>query len=124
MSKVLIMVRTSTESQSIEDQHREMVEFCRYRGYKDEDMIFIEEQGASAAKVDDRYKAQIQAIKNAIEKDKEINCFACWHLNRAFRDESAYIDIKNFLVPRKIQMLVKNPSLELLNPDGTINSCR
>lgn len=122
MSKVLIMVRTSTESQSIEDQHREMVEFCRYRGYKDEDMIFIEEQGASAAKVDDRYKAQIQAIKNAIEKDKEINCFACWHLNRAFRDESAYIDIKNFLVPRKIQMLVKNPSLELLNPDGTINS--
>lgn len=122
MSKVLIMVRTSTESQSIDDQHREMAEFCRYRGYRDEDMIFIEEQGASAAKVDDRYKAQIQAIKDAIEGDKEINCFACWHLNRAFRDEAAYIDIKNFLVPRKIQMLVKNPSLELLNPDGTINS--
>ena len=116
------MVRTSTESQSIDDQHREMAEFCRYRGYRDEDMIFIEEQGASAAKVDDRYKAQIQAIKDAIEGDKEINCFACWHLNRAFRDEAAYIDIKNFLVPRKIQMLVKNPSLELLNPDGTINS--
>lgn len=121
MGKVLIMVRTSTENQSIEDQHREMAEFCRHRGYKDEEMIFIEEQGASAAKVDDRYKAQIQAIKKAIEEDKEINCFACWHLNRAFRTEEAYIDIKNFLVPRKIQMLVKNPSLELLNPDGTIN---
>lgn len=122
MSKVLIMVRTSTENQSIEDQHREMAEFCRHRGYRDEDMIFIEEQGASAAKVDDRYKAQIQAIKDIIEKDKDIKCFACWHLNRAFRTEEAYIDIKNFLVPRKIQMLVKNPSLELLNPDGSINS--
>lgn len=122
MGKVLIMIRTSTENQSIEDQHKEMTEFCRQRGYKDEDMIFIEEQGASAAKVDERYKAQIQAIKDAIEKDKSINCFACWHLNRAFRTEEAYIDIKNFMVPRKIQMLVKNPSLELLNPDGTVNS--
>lgn len=122
MSKVLIMVRTSTETQSIQEQHNEMLDFVKNKGYKEEDCVWIEEQGASAAKVDDKYKAQIQAIKNAIEADKEINCFACWHLNRAFRDENAYIDIKNFLVPRKIQFLVKNPSLELLNPDGSINN--
>ena len=122
MGKVLIMVRTSTENQSIDDQHREMVEFCKHRGYKEEDMIFIEEQGASAAKMDDRYKAMLQSVKDAIENDKEINCFACYHLNRAFRTEEAYIDIKNYLVPRKIQMLVKVPSLELLNADGSINN--
>lgn len=122
MSKVLIMIRTSTETQTIDEQRNEMIEFCLNRGYKKEDMIFIEEQGASAAKVDARYKAQIQAIKDAIIKDSEINCFACWHLNRAFRDEDAYLDIKKFMVERRIQMLVKNPSLELLNPDGTINN--
>ena len=122
MSKVLIMVRTSTESQSIDDQHREMVEFCRQRGYRDEDMIFMEEQGASASKMDDRYLNLIGRIKERIEQDKDIKCFAVWALNRAFRTEEAYIDIKSFLVPRKIQMLVKNPSLELLNPDGSINS--
>lgn len=116
------MIRTSTEAQSIQEQHNEMLDFVKNKGYKEEDCVWIEEQGASAAKADDRYRAQIQAIKNAIEEDKEINCFACWHLNRAFRTEEAYIDIKNFLVPRKIQFIVKNPSLELLNPDGTINN--
>ena len=122
MSKVLIMVRTSTEGQSIQEQHNEMLEFVKNKGYREEDCVWIEEQGASAAKMDDRYKAMLQSVKDAIENDKEINCFACWHLNRAFRTEEAYIDIKNFLVPRKIQFLVKNPSLELLNPDGTINN--
>jgi hypothetical protein len=122
MGKVLIMIRTSTEAQSIQEQHNEMLDFVKNKGYKEEDCVWIEEQGASAAKADDRYRAQIQTIKNAIEEDKEINCFACWHLNRAFRTEEAYIDIKNFLVPRKIQFIVKNPSLELLNPDGTINN--
>lgn len=122
MSKVLIMVRTSTEGQSIQEQHNEMLDFVKNKGYKEEDCIWIEEQGASAAKMDDRYKAMLQSVKDAIENDKEINCFACYHLNRAFRTEEAYIDIKNYLVPRKIQMLVKVPSLELLNADGSINN--
>ena len=119
--KVLIMIRTSTEKQDIDNQHNEMVEFCKQRGYLEENMVFIQEQGASAVKMDDRYKAQIEEIKEAIRQDENIDCFACWHLNRAFRNEEAYLDIKSFLLPRKIQMLVKNPSLELLNADGTIN---
>lgn len=122
MGKVLIMVRTSTGGQSIQDQHNEMLDFVKHKGYKEEDCVWIEEQGASASKMDKRYKVMLQSIKDAINGDKEINCFACWHLNRAFRTEEAYIDIKNFLIPRKIQMLVKNPSLELLNPDGSINN--
>jgi DNA invertase Pin-like site-specific DNA recombinase len=120
--KVLIMVRTSTEQQSIDDQHREMVEFCKQQGYKEDDMIFMEEQGASAAKMDSKYLDLINRIKAEIEKNKDIKCFACWHLNRAFRTEEAYIDIKTFLVNRGIQMMVKNPYLVLLNDDGTINN--
>ena len=121
-NKVLIMIRTSSEGQSIEDQHNEMLDFVKSKGYNEEDCVWIEEQGASAAKMDDRYKSQIQAIKDAIEKDGDIDCFACWHLNRAFRTEDAYLDIKNFLVPRKIQFLVKNPNLKLLNDDGSIDN--
>lgn len=122
MGKVLIMVRTSTEGQSIQEQHNEMLDFVKNKGYKEEDCVWIEEQGASAAKMDDRYKSMLQSIKDVIEKDKEINCFACWHLNRAFRTEDAYLDIKNFLVPRKIQFIVKNPNLQLLNEDGSIDN--
>lgn len=121
-NKVLIMVRTSTESQSIDAQHKEMVDFCKQQGYKEEDMIFMEEQGASAAKMDNKYLELINRIKEEIERNKDIKCFACWHLNRAFRTEEAYIDIKSFLVSRGIQMIVKNPYLVLLNDDGTINN--
>lgn len=122
MSKVLIMVRTSTESQSIDAQHKEMVDFCKQHGYKEEDMIFMEEQGASASKMNSKYVDLINRVKEEIERNKDIKCFACWHLNRAFRTEEAYIDIKSFLVSRGIQMMVKNPYLVLLNDDGSINS--
>lgn len=121
MSKVLIMVRASTEKQSVEDQHNEMAEFCRQEGYADNDMVWIEERGASAAKVNEKYRQMIDEVKSSIESDPEIDCFACWHLNRAFRTESVYVELKNFLVSRKIQMLIKNPYLRLLNPDGTVN---
>lgn len=122
MSKVLIMVRTSTENQSIDAQHKEMVDFCKQHGYQEEDMIFMEDQGASASKMNSKYVDLINRVKEEIERDKDIKCFACWHLNRAFRTEEAYIDIKSFLVSRGIQMMVKNPYLVLLNDDGTINS--
>ena len=53
MSKVLIMVRTSTESQSTEDQKKELIDFCLSEGYRRKDIVCVEKQGASAAKVDD-----------------------------------------------------------------------
>ena len=121
MSKVLIMVRASTEKQSVEDQHNEMAEFCRAEGYADEDMVWIEDKGASAAKVNEKYRQMIEDVKAEIEKEPQIDCFACWHLNRAFRTETVYIELKEFLVSHKVQMLIKNPYLRLLNPDGTVN---
>ena len=121
MSKVLIMVRASTEKQSVEDQHNEMVEFCRREGYADKDMVWIEERGASAAQVNEKYRLMIEEVKEKILMDHEIDCFACWHLNRAFRTETVYVELKEFLVSHKVQMLVKNPYLRLLNPDGTVN---
>ena len=116
------MVRASTERQSVEDQHNEMAEFCRAEGYKDEDMVWIEERGASAAKVNEKYRQMIDDVKAAIENNPEIDCFACWHLNRAFRTEGVYVELKEFLVKHKVQMLIKNPYLKLLNPDGTVNN--
>ena len=121
MKKVIIMVRTSTEAQQVEDQHREMIQFCKEQGYSEEQMIFVETQGASAGKVDDEYLDMIQQVKEHIITDKDIDCFAVWHLNRAVRNEKVFIDLKEFLVTHKVQFLVKNPYLKLLNSDGSIN---
>lgn len=121
MKKVIVMVRTSTEAQQVEDQHREMIQFCKEQGYSEEQMVFVETQGASAGKMDDEYLDMIQQVKEHILMDDDVDCFAVWHLNRAVRNEKVYVDLKEFLVKHRIQFLVKNPYLKLLNDDGSIN---
>ena len=68
----MIMVRASTEKQSVEDQHNEMAEFCRAEGYADEDMVWIEDKGASAAKVNEKYRQMIEDVKLAINCKKPV----------------------------------------------------
>lgn len=115
------MIRTSTETQQVEDQHNEMVQFCKNHGYSEEQMVFVETQGASAFKVDDDYLDMIEQVKEHILEDRDIDCFAVWHLNRAARNEKMYVELKDFLVQHKVQFIVKNPYLRLLNDDGSIN---
>lgn len=117
--KCIVMVRVSTEAQSLEDQHREMEVFCRQEGY--DEILFVEDRGASAVKMNDQYRLMIDQVKEEIESDPEIRCFAVWELSRAFRNELVFQQVKQFLVDRRIQFLVKNPMLKLLNSDGSVN---
>ena len=117
--KCLVMIRVSTERQKVEDQHNEMEVFCHGEGY--DEIVFVEDRGASAIKLNDSYRMMIDQVKEEIEKDPSIRCFAVWELSRAFRNEGVYYEVKQFLVERKVQFLVKNPYLKLLNPDGTVN---
>ena len=121
MSKVLIMVRTSTDSQSTEDQKRELIDFCISEGYRRRDIVCVERQGASAAKVDDEYREMIDEVKRMIERDPGIKCYAVWHLTRAFRTEEVYIELKTFFVRHGVQVICKNPYLHLLTPDGRVD---
>ena len=118
--KALIMIRVSTETQQLEDQHREMEVFCKGEGY--DELVFVEDKGASAIKLNDSYRLMIDQVKGEIEKDPGIRCFAVWELSRAFRNELVFQEVKQFLVDRGVQFLVKNPYLKLLNPDGTVNN--
>lgn len=113
------MIRVSTETQNLEDQHREMEVFCKSEGY--DEIVFVEDKGASAIKLNDSYSLMIEQVKEEIEKDSSIRCFAVWELSRAFRNELVFQQVKQFLVERKVQFMVKNPYLKLLNTDGTVN---
>ena len=117
--KALVMIRVSTERQKIEDQHNEMEVFCHNEGY--DEIVFVEDRGASAIKLDDSYRMMIGQVKEEIDRDPGIRCFAVWELSRAFRNELVFQEVKQFLVERRIQFLVKNPYLKLLNPDGSVN---
>ena len=115
------MVRTSTDRQSTEEQHKEMEDFCISEGYKKNQIVWVEEQGASAAKVDDAYRAMIEQVKAKVEEDPDIKCFAVWHLNRLSRTEEMWVEAKSFFVRKQVQIICKNPYLKLLTPDGKVD---
>ena len=119
MAKVLCIVRSSTVAQEIETQKKELIEFARTKGYDDDDMVFIEAQGASARSLNKKYIKMLEDIKSTILNDTEIKAVALWALNRLGRVESKLHEMKEFFVKNKIQVYCKDPSFSLLKDDGT-----
>ena len=118
--KVLVFLRVSTEKQEIEAQKIEMVEFVQGYGYGMRDIIFVEDKGASAIKLNQKYLDMIDDINYHVDSG-EIDCIAIWAINRLARNEIVFAQVKEKLISNKIQLLVKNPNLQLLNPDGSVN---
>ena len=119
MAKVLCIVRSSTVAQEIETQKKELIEFCKSKGFADDDMVFIEAQGASARSLNKKYIKMLEDIKNTILNDTEIKAVALWALNRLGRVESKLHEMKEFFVKNHIQVFCKEPSFKLLKEDGT-----
>lgn len=120
--KILAIVRVSTTQQETESQRIEVENFCVSKGYKKQDIIFIESKGASARKMNKIYMDFLQNIKDTIKGNKDIKAVAMWHLNRLGRVEKCLLEMKDFFIEHSIQVYIKEPSLTLLNDDGTINN--
>ena len=119
-NKVLLFIRTSTERQELDNQRKELESYVKSMGYTDEDIICLEGQGASAIKLDDDYMQMVNELIEHIDGGK-INCVALWSVDRVLRDDEIWPQIKKKLITNKIQLVIKNPSLLLLNPDGSVN---
>lgn len=120
MGKILVFIRTSTIRQELEDQKSEMISFVSQYGYKVEDIIFLEDKGASAIKLNTKYLNMVDVLKEYI-KSEEINSVAVWHMNRLGRNDEILIELKNLFIKHRIQFICKNPNIILLNPDGSVN---
>lgn len=119
--KILAVIRTSTIRQEIQSQKKDLTEFCISKGFKEEEIIFVEGRGASARKKNDKYLQMLLDIKTTIEEYKLKNV-ACWHLNRLGRSEENLTALKEYFEQNYIQVYIKNPSLTLFNDDGTLNN--
>lgn len=121
MYKAIAIVRTSTDRQTIKDQHSELLNFILADGYKESEIYFAEKCGASAIKLDDAYKANMERVYKCISEN-DILCVYGWALDRIGRDEELMMNFKNRLIKSKIQLKIKNPALTLLEPDGSVNA--
>lgn len=119
--KVILLVRVSTVRQEIETQKKELVEYAKADRFSEEDMVIIQGVGASAVKLNDVYLAEMEQLYKRIEEG-DVEAVYAWEISRIGRNEEILMKFKNTLIEKGIQLVIKNPSLRLLNSDGSVNN--
>ena len=120
--KCCLLVRVSTEKQSFDEQEKELYQMAVRDGYKDDGKHIIPiSYKESAIKLNEEERQGLRDLKHYIETDTEINCVYCWEISRIARSKKVLFSIEDYLVKRHIQLIVKKPSLTLLEDDGSVN---
>ena len=117
--KALAVIRVSTEGQQVLEQREELYAYIKSMGY--EEIVPVEAIGASAIKLDERYMDMANKIKQTI-LEGGIDAVCVWEISRLGRNEVILMDFKEFFIKHKVQFICKNPSLKLLNEDGSVNT--
>ena len=121
MTQYLAIIRTSTERQEVETQRKELLEFIKKDGVDTKQVTVIGEAGASAIKLDERYKRNLEKVYSLIDQGG-IKCVYAWALDRIGRNEEVMFRFKQYLIDHQVNLKIVNPSLVLLNADGSVNS--
>lgn len=119
-SKVIIFTRVSSTKQDVEQQIEATKKYALQLGYKERDFIYISGVGASAVKCNQLYHNTVEQLLKYVQSG-EILAVVCWHLNRLARTEEYAIKIKNCLIENATQLHIYEPTLSLLNHDGSVN---
>ena len=121
MKRILGILRVSTEEQEIESQKLELGTFIKSKGFRDDEIEWLEAKGASARSLDDKYLVFLEDIKRIIKSTPSIKTVAMWSLNRLGRVESKLMEMKEFFVENKIQVYSMNRSLTLFDESGEVS---
>lgn len=119
--KAIVIIRTSTDRQEVESQKKEVIELAIQDGFSEDNIIVIGDKGTSAIKEDTRFKENLKQLKTLIATDPEITTVYAWAIDRLGRREVTLFELKEYLIKNKVNLVIKNPSLRLFNPDGSVN---
>lgn len=118
--KVIALIRTSTIQQEIDSQREEVLSLILSDGYSMDEIEVVGEKGASAIKMDEAYLKNINRVYELIEQ-QPIKAVYAWAIDRIGRNRTMLNDFRETLIGKHIQLIIKNPELRLLNPDGSEN---
>ena len=119
MDKCILFVRVSTEKQSFDEQEKELYEMAVADGFAPQNIIAICTK-ESGIKLTEEERAGLTEMKQYVETDNII-CVYAWEISRIARKKKILFSILEYLIERKIQLVIKEPFIKLLNPDGKIN---
>lgn len=120
MAKAILLIRVSTESQSYEQQTKDLSEFAVNDGYDEKDLIIIEAK-ESARKLPEEERLGLNKMKEYIQNDPSINCVYCREINRIGRRYDVLTSMKSFFVSNKIQLVTADNNRRLLDSNGELS---
>lgn len=117
--KCILMVRVSTEQQSYDAQMQELHDLALKSGYTENSITPVAEK-ESGIKLSEEERAGLNRMKELIETG-EYDCVFAWEISRIARRKKILFSILEYLIDRKIQLVIKEPYIHLLKPDGSID---
>lgn len=121
MKKCIIWCRVSTFQQELERQKNELIEMALKEGFEKENQIIIGSAGASAIKLNDIYKKEVDELFKTINTDKDVNTIYAWEISRLARNYLEFYKIYNLIEEKHLQLIIKTDNFRLLNADGSKN---
>ena len=122
MKRAIAIIRTSTVQQEIESQKKEVLGWCIRDGLTLDEVEVVGKQGASAIKLDEEYTRNLNKVYELIESTPTIKTVYAFAIDRIGRNEEVLMHFKNRLIKYGVQLKIMNPTLVLLNPDGSVNN--
>ena len=121
MKKCILLIRVSTLSQDYVEQENVVRNAAMKDGFTADNIISIADK-ESAIKLSEEERHGLNELKRNIESDPDITCVYCFALDRISRKKKILFSIIDYLVERKIQLIILAPNrVELLNKDNSIN---
>ena len=117
--KCILLVRVSTEAQTYDEQEKELFDLAQQYGYSHNEIKAVAYK-ESAIKLKEEERAGLNEMKALIDTG-EYDCVFAWEISRIARKKKILFSILDYLTERKIQLIIKEPSIVLLKENGEIN---
>lgn len=119
MKKAILLVRVSTDRQDFDEQEKQLYDLAVADGYKENEIIIIAEKESGIKLYEDERKG-LNRLKEEIAKG-DVKTVYVWEVSRIGRKKKVIFSVVDLLQSHNIQLIVKEPSIRLLNDDGSIN---
>lgn len=121
MKKCIIWCRVSTFAQEYERQKKELIEMAIKDGFEEKNQIIIGSAGASAIKLNDIYKNEVNKLFKIINTDEDVTTLYAWEISRLARNYLEFYKIYKLIEEKRLQLIIKMDNIRLLNDDGKKN---
>lgn len=119
--KCVLWCRVSTFQQEYERQKKELIEMATKDGFEEKNQIIIGSAGASAIKLNDIYKNEVDKLFRTINTDKDVTTIYAWEISRLARNYLEFYKIYKLIEDNHLQLIIKADNFRLLNSDGSKN---